>query len=156
MGAASELTSEPLTESIERLSGIVETIAAFSAQCQADAANARTERKFLMDFMAGALELANDLQNHDSALVARLKFLGKKTELRASVDYWFWRPETNGMTHRNQLRKRAGYLKATGFTVDQAWDLLSDFVAGWTIEEIDEILLKSVLAEAYKKHARAA
>lgn len=151
MGAESELTSDPLTDTIERLSGIADTIAAFSAQCQADAANARIERKFLMDFMLVVLELANDLQNHDASLVARLKSLGKKTELRASVDYWFWRPEiAQGMTFRNQLRKRARYLKATGYTIDQAWDLLCDYIAGWTIEEIDEPLLKSVLAEAYK------
>ena len=151
-------TKEPGTaesELISRLSDIADTIAAFSNQCQADAANVRIERKFLMDFMVSALEVANDLQNHDAAMVARLKSLGKKTELRASVDYWFWRPEIGTLTHRNQLRKRANYLHATRYTIDQAWDLLCDFIAGWTLEEIDEPLLKSVLAEAYK-HARAA
>ena len=134
-----------------RLEELVDRISAFSDQCRLDAANARNERKFLMDFMAGALDVANDLHNHDAALVARLKALGRKTELRASVDAWFWRPEiSQGMTFRNQLRKRAGYLRATGYTIDQAWDLLVDFVAGWTLEPLDEPLLKSVLAEAYK------
>jgi hypothetical protein len=146
MGAESEL--------IERLRGIADTIAAFSNQCQLDAANARIERKFLMDFMKDFLELANDLQNHDAALVSRLKSLSAKAELRASVDYWFWRPEVaQGMTFRNQLRKRANYLSATNYTLDQAWDLLCDFTAGCTIEDIDEPLLREVVAEAYVKGA---
>ena len=134
-----------------RIEELVDRLSAFSDQCRLDAANARNERKFLMDFMLQALELANNLHNHDAALVARLKALGRKTELRASVDAWFWRPEiSQGMTFRNQLRKRAGYLKVTQYKLDDAWDLLCDFVCGRTIEELDEDLLKAVFAEAYK------
>ena len=101
------------------------------------------QRQFFLDM--GAL-----LQEESETLKARFRALGERERIRASVDAWFWRPEhAHGMTHKNQLRKRAAYLKATNYTFDQAWDLLCDFVAGWSREEIDKHLLAAVLSEHY-------
>jgi hypothetical protein len=134
-----------------RLEELVDRISAFSDQCRLDAANARNDRKFIIDFMLAIqgpfIEFVET--RNSAAFKSDLKKLADKQTIRSSVDYWFWRPETS-MEFRNQLRKRANYLKTSNYTLDQAWDLLVDYVAGWTGRELDEALLKSVLAGAYK------
>ena len=138
-----------LDQILDRMENRVETMSAYCDQMRLDAKNARIQHKLTVEFILSALEVASDLQNHDAGLTSRIRALGKKAELRAGLDTWFWRPETNGMEFRNMLRKRAAYLKASGYSIDQAWDLLVEFISGWSGQDLDEELLKEVVAEKY-------
>ena len=143
--AISDLASTPITELVSLIMRISEATAA-------DLAQIRGERKQMLEIMLNVEQITCDFANKYDKL-RRDKAISKIIEretLRQGIDNWFWRPEP-AMEFRNQLRKRAGYLKANQYTLDQAWVLLCDFVAGWTIEDIDEELLKTVLAERYRK-----
>jgi len=144
------LQSQPLAERIEAL---VDRLRVYCDQARLEAERARVDRKFLVEFMLNVQDLLIEFAKTADWMKFKrqIQILRNREGARASVDNWFWRPE-KGLELKEQLARRAAYLKAQNYSLDQQWDLLVDFVAGWTGAEngaIDEALLRQVLKEAH-------
>ena len=157
-----ERLEKALLDTFERLRGIVErcetlcdTMRVYCDQARADANRARVERKFTVDSITSALEIANDLGLQSGTLKARIKAMGEKETLRAGLDNWFWRPEPDTVLEF-QLKKRLSYLYASQYNFDQAWDLLVEYIAGWTgAASVDEELLRKVFISSRYNQKRS-
>jgi hypothetical protein len=137
----------------ERLEELLKEACAVLSEARFELVCCRAERKMMIEYLSSALKLSIDFAktaDHQKFELA-LKKLADREGVRRTVDNWFWRPEPN-LDPRRQLLRRAKYLKAKRFVLDDAWDLLVDYIAGWSREPsktINENLLKSILAEAY-------
>lgn len=66
---------------------------------------------------------------------------------RIKLDLWFWRPEQS-LPIEQQLSKRANYLLSITYSVDDLWDLLTEYLQDWVGIEVDEGMLRDVIAGA--------
>ena len=136
-------------------------IARLVAEARFDLLEARRERKFIIDTILSVHDLAvrfardADWKRHEKALAE----IAAREGLRALMPPWFWRPGPEKLTAR--VIVRAKWLRAENYTLDDAWDLLSDFLRA-EAESADKKLnrdrattyLSGILAEIYKGDPR--
>jgi hypothetical protein len=134
----------------ERIEVLVDRLRVYCAQAHLEAERARADRKFMVDFMLGVHDLLVEFARTSDWMKFKrdIQILKNREGARASVDNWFWRPEKE-LDLREQLMRRAAYLKAQNYPIDRQWDLLVDYVSGWTGSELDEALLRQVLKEVH-------
>ncbi len=147
-------TETRLEKILERTEDRVDMMRVYCDQAKLDAMNARVQRTFVVDFINSMADL---MVTHGKAfdwqqLKRQVQILKNREGVRLSIDNWFWRPEPD-ISLREQLLRRAKYLKSQNYSIDQQWDLLVEYVAAWTKEDVDESLIKIAMSGAHNASA---
>lgn len=77
----------------------------------------------------------------------RIVVKAEREAARLKLDLWFWRPE-EGTTLKQQLKRRVNHLSNLEYSVDDTWDLMTEYMQDHTSGLVDLDLLRTVISEA--------
>ena len=114
----------------------------------------------LVDVQIEILKGFSDLYLELTDKAARWKFLersilkAERTAARDRIPVWFWRPEPE-LTLKEQLVRRARWLRSEKYGLDDSWDLLKEFLADWAKpqEEISDERLSRLVGHVFGRRA---
>lgn len=154
----------PVTRSeLHELTGAVlagmdlpETIKELKAEVQSLRNLVDVQIQILKAFGDLYLELTD--KTADRRFLERAILRAERMAARDRIPTWFWRAE-EGLDLKAQLVRRAQYLRGEGYGVDDAWDLLREYLSDWAHVEVDDERLSRLVGHIFgegRKKARAA
>lgn len=114
----------------------------------------------LVDVQIQILKAFGDLYLELTDKTAERRFVehsilrAEREAARTRVPLWFWRPEPE-LTLKEQLVRRARFLRDEGYGLDDAWDLIREYLSDWvkSEEEIPDERLSKLLGHVFGKEA---
>lgn len=96
----------------------------------------------------------------DRRFLERCILKAERMAARDRIPCWFWRPEPE-LTLKEQLVRRARYLRDEKYGLDDSWDVLQEYLSDWAKpeEEIPDERLSRLVGHIFgegRKKARAA